>query len=89
MLSALAAQENEDPMWVSVLWGKGYVFPVDLMRATSERKPIGAGWYGVEWGGINSWIPRGDALFSIKGISVRDLKGLEWVRASQGPESSS
>lgn len=49
------------------------MFPVDQVRATSERKPVGAGWYGVEWGGTKGWIPRGDALFCIKGVAVRDF----------------
>ena len=46
-------------MWVLVLWGKGYVIPVDPMRATSERKPIGAKWCGVEQG-VDDWMPRAD-----------------------------
>lgn len=43
------------------------------MRVISERKSVGVGWYGVEWGGIKGWIFRGDALFCIKGVVVRDF----------------
>ena len=44
-------------MWVLVLWGKGYVIAVDPVRATSERKPTGPKWCGVEQG-LDAWMPR-------------------------------
>ena len=60
-------------MWVLVLWGKGYVIPVDPMRATSERKPIGAKWCGVEQG-VDDWMPRADACSSSRECSERSQR---------------
>lgn len=49
------------------------MIPVDPMRATSEREPIGAKWCGVEQG-IDDWMPRADAGSSSSEPSERSQR---------------
>lgn len=74
------------PPWA--LWQKGYMFPMDRMRATSERKLIGSGWYEAEGEEEMGGFPQGMPYLASRNCSERSPV-LEWVSFQGTPESIS